>query len=133
MPGPVLALEDRAELRHVDPRLESRRVHLLDRRSEHEVDARFGGGGQILGLVARIGIEVGGRTELGRVDEQAHDDGRALRAGGLDQGQVAGVQGAHRRNEADRAVAPWLERRPNVVDRPVGVHATATVASARTS
>ena len=133
MPGPVLALEDRSELGHVDPRLEPLRVHLLDRRREYQVDARVGRDCQIVGLIARIGIEIGRRAELRRVDEQAHDHGGALGAGGGDQGQVAGMQGAHRRNEADGAVTPWLERRANVLDRAVGVHATATVASARMS
>ena len=45
---------------------------------------------------------------------------------------MAGVQRAHRRDEADRAVAARLERRPDVGDRPAGPHATATVASAST-
>ena len=42
-------------------------------------------------------------AELARVDEDRHDDGRALGARPLDERDVAGVEPAHRGHEADRA------------------------------
>ena len=132
MPRPEGSLQNRAELGHVDPRLEAGGVHLLHAGSEDEVDTGVGRRGQVARLVARILGEVAVVGELGRVDEQAHDDGRALRPGRLQQRDVPGVQCAHRRDEADRAFAGGLERRANLGDRAADSHATATVASART-
>ena len=131
-PGPEGTLEDRAELAHLDPRLESRRVHLVAVRREDEVDTGIGGGRQVALLVARVGGQIGALAELGGVDEEAHHDRVAFGARGREQREVAGVQRAHRGHEADRPLAGGLELDPDLGDRARHLHATATVASART-
>ena len=62
------------------------------------------------GLVARVGVEVLGRAELGRVDEQRHHDDVAVLAGAAQQRQVALVEGAHRGDEPDAAARAALGR-----------------------
>ena len=52
-------------------------------------------------FVARVRVEVFGRAELCRVDEQRHDDGCALLACGAHQRQMAFVEPAHRWDQAD--------------------------------
>ena len=80
VPWPELALEDRAELRDLDPGLEALGVHLLEGRREHEVDAGLRGEREIVRLVTGIASEVG-LGELGRIHEEAHHDRLALGAG----------------------------------------------------
>ncbi len=74
----------------------------LDRRRVDEVDAGLGGEAQIALLVARVAVEILFGAELGGVDEEAHDDEVTLGAGGAQQREVALVQEAHRRDQADR-------------------------------
>ena len=79
------------------------RVDLLDRGRVDEVDAGLGGEPRVALLVARVAVEVLAVAELGRVDEEAHDDDVALLAGGAQQREMALVQEAHRRHQPDRA------------------------------
>ena len=61
----------------MDGRVEARRVDLLDRRREDEVDALLGADRQVARLAARVLLEVRRVAELARVDED-RDDGRAV-------------------------------------------------------
>ncbi len=110
----------------VDPGLEARRVQLAGRGREEEVHARLG---RAPGRAVRRADSARDRrlAELGRVDEEAHDDRRALGPRRVEQGAVAGVQGAHRRHEperrgrgARRAGAHALIVRTVVTTRPLG-------------
>ena len=70
------------------------------------------------GQVARVGGEVGGIGELRRVQEDARDDGVGLLARRGEERAVPGVQGAHRRDEPDRALGPkGRKRMPQLGDR----------------
>lgn len=51
--------------------------------------------------VARISTEILVWSELGGINEDAHDDGVALRPAGFDQREVPVVQIAHGRHETD--------------------------------
>ncbi len=86
-----------------DDRVEARRVDLLDRRGEDEVDALRLADGEVARLVARVLREVGRDVELARVDEDRHDGRRVGGPGLAHQRAMAVVQPAHRRDEADRA------------------------------
>ena len=97
----MLAFEDAAELLDLDPGLEAGRVHLLERRREEDVDPGLLGEARVAVLVSRIAGEVLAGDELGGVDEQARDDEVVLLARGAEEGEVALVEGAHRRDEAD--------------------------------
>ena len=108
--GPVLALEQRAEPLDVDPGLEARRVDLLGRGDEEHVHARLFGELGIAILVARVALEVLALAELGRVDEQARDDGLVLAPRRLEQGEVPLVEGSHRGHEPDLPFEPELCR-----------------------
>ena len=75
----------------------------------------------VAALVARIARQVLGGPELGRVDEEAHDDHVALGAGAPHEAQMALVKGAHRRHEADRAAGlPGRGERVGSSRRPCG-------------
>ena len=128
--GPVLALEDRAELRHLDPGLVAGRVELAGRGGEDDVDARLAGGVEVVRLVAGVAVQVGRVAELRRVDEQAHHDRVAGRPRGGEQRAVAVVERAHRRHEADPAVAPVRERGTGIGDGPRDDHADAPCGTA---
>ena len=78
------------------------RVDLGDIGGEDEVGAGFGSEAQIVLLVTRVATEVLAGAELGRVDEEAHHHQVAFGVGGVDQREVALVQVAHRRHQADR-------------------------------
>ena len=75
----------------------------FDRRRVDELDAGLSGEAQVALLVARVAVEILARPELGRVDEEAHDDQVALGAGGAQQREVALMEEAHRRHQANRA------------------------------
>ncbi len=106
MPGPRLALEAGRGPLGLDPGREARRVELLDARGEDQVDAGRGGAPLVGREVARIGVEVALLGELRGVHEHARDDDVALGPGGLEEGDVAGVQRAHGRDEAHRRSRP---------------------------
>ena len=101
--GTMLALEHRAELRHLDPRLVAGRVELGRRGGEDDVDTRLARDIEVVCLVPGIAVQVGRVAELRRVDEQAHHDRVARRPGGCEQRAMAVVERAHRRHEADPA------------------------------
>ena len=78
----------------------ARRIHRLHGRRPDQ----FGGAGEgrDIGIKrTRIGGEVFVRRKLCRVDEDRDDDMGRSPARLLGQGEVAGVQGAHRRHERD--------------------------------
>ena len=54
-------------------------------------------------LITRVALEVLSRPELDRVDEDADYHHAILAPRELDQAQVAGVEGAHRGHQPDRA------------------------------
>ncbi|KAI9163818.1 Glycerol-3-phosphate acyltransferase [Paramyrothecium foliicola] len=126
--GPARALEDLPHRRHGHERAlavdllagEAGRVHLGGGRREDGGDAA-----QVLPVIGQLAVQPGqhGRVgvpgdgigaeilagaELGRVDVYAHDDVVVLAGGGPDQREVALVQRAHGRHEADGAVVDRL-------------------------
>ena len=102
-PGPRSAPSSTSERpAHLHRRGEALGVDLAHGRGEQHVDAELGGLGGVVGLGARVGGEVAGVVELGRVDEQRDDHGVLLLARRPHQRVVAGVEGAHRRHEPDR-------------------------------
>src|SRR5207249_4153778 len=80
-------------------------------------------------LVAWVGGEVLVRTELGRIDEEAGDDDVVLGAGRSEEREVALVEAAHGRHQADGSLACYLAG--GIGDRPDDLHER--VASARMS
>ncbi len=123
------ALEDRAQLRDVDPGLEPGRIHLVLRRREDDVDPGRARELEIPLLVAGIVGEVGIVAELRRVHEQAHHEDVVLGAGRAQEGEVPFVQGAHRRHESDGAPRGRRERRAGLGDRADDVHAGTSAGS----
>jgi hypothetical protein len=117
------------------PGREALRIYLVDGGGVDQVDAGRGGGALVVLAVARVTVEILAGSELGRVDEQAHDDDVALVPGGLEQRDVSGVEEAHRRDEPDRpALAARLAER--VPELPPGFddpHAPAPSRRAATS
>ena len=95
---------------------ESPRVDLLHRRHKEEIDSLGRGNARIARLVVRIRVEVLPGAELGRVDEQRHDDRVAALASRADQRQMSPVERAHRGDDADlaAAAAPFVERRAQI-------------------
>ena len=122
VPGPRLALEAARHLLDLDPGLEARRVHLLGRRHEDEIDAGLLERAQVARLVARVAVEILAGPELRRVHEDADDDDVALGPRGVDERQMARVQRAHRRDEPDRALARAAERGARLRDRADDLH-----------
>jgi hypothetical protein len=129
--GPVLAFERAAELLHLDPGLESGRKQLVGGRREHDVDAFLLRDRQVARLVLRIGGEVVRAVELRCVDEEAHHDRVALVAGGAEERDMTGVEGAHRRDEPDRAGSHRCERLVQLLDRANDLHGAVASASTR--
>jgi hypothetical protein len=129
----VLALERRGQPGDVHRGRRAGRVDLVGRRREQEVGSGRGGQRRVARLVARIGGEVGGLVELGRVDEEGDDHDLGLRARGADEADVAVVQRAHRRHEADRArgAARVAQRGAQVGDGADGQHRAGPAASSR--
>src|SRR5581483_6406047 len=114
---------------HVDPGLVPLRVELAGGGREQHVDALLRRDRDVGRLVARVAAEVGLVVELRRVDEEAGDHRVALGAGGTEQCDVAGVVGAHRRDEADAGRA--LERRARLRDHARDPHGAVASASTR--
>ena len=98
-PGRCSPSRTAGELLDVDPGLEAGRVDLLRGGREEDVDARLLGQRRVALLVARVGSEVGRVVELGRVDEDAGDDGVALLP-----------RRARRARDGRRAARPWSGR-----------------------
>src|SRR5439155_975927 len=94
-----------SELLDLDPCLEPGRVELLGRGCKEDVDACCLCEFRVALLVAWVGGEVLVRTELGRIDEEAGDDDVVLSAGRAEEREVALVEAAHCRHQADGSVA----------------------------
>ncbi len=107
--GALLALESLAHASHDDARRKPRRIDLVGRRCEEQVDARLLRERGVARLVSWISGEVLGRAELQRVHERRHDDQIALGARGAQQRQMAVVERPHRWNEAH--AQPRVRRR----------------------
>ncbi len=73
---------------------------------EQDIGAEAAAGGGILGECAGIGGEVLARPELGGVHVGGDDDDVREAAGAADQFEVALVEGAHRRDQADAHALP---------------------------
>src|SRR5207249_10002599 len=80
---------------------EAGRIYFLDRGNEDCVDAFGLEQPEIALFVARVALEVLAGAELGRVDEDGDDDMIVVRVRSTDEGEVALVQIAHGRDEAD--------------------------------
>src|SRR5262249_3003712 len=127
--GPEGALEPVAEPFDVDPGRIPLGVQLLGGGREQDVDALAPGYDSVVRLVARVGGEVAGGVELRRVDEEAGDHELALGARGAEEGDMAGGEGAHGRDEPD--LARTGKRLARLGDRPHRPHpASSAVASA---
>src|SRR5439155_24593118 len=120
--------EHAAESFDVDPRLVAPRIQLFGARDEQDVDAGVLRDACVALLIARVAGEVLVRSELGGIDEDARDDGVAFTTRRLQQRDVPRVQRAHRRDEADDAVAADAAQ---LHDRAHGLHAFVTSASTR--
>src|SRR5207244_7503137 len=79
------------------------RKDLRDVRGVDEVDILMLGKLGVAGLVARVALVVLTGAELGGVDEQAHHHHVAALACCAEEREVALVEEAHRRHQADRA------------------------------
>jgi len=77
------------------------RVKHVDRRQIDEVAANRLQLGDIARLIARIAVEVFGRGELQRVDEDRDDDLVGLGFRPLHKIEMTGVKGAHGRDETN--------------------------------
>ncbi len=104
MTGPVIAFESECGARNGDRRSETRRVHLLGRWNEQQVDAHGGGHRRILLFGARIRRKVPGIVELRGIDEHARHHRPTLATGALKERDMSDVQGAHRGHEPDQSV-----------------------------
>ena len=125
VPRAAGALQHVAQGVHFDPRVETGRVDLADRRCEEDVHARRFGHRDVARQVARVALEIRRVAELRGIDEQADDHRVALAAGRVEQRHVSRVERAHRRDEADAAAARQRERgadRRDGVDDLNGAH-----------
>ncbi len=100
MPWTVTPFEPVSNLFHCDPAIEPLRVHLFTRRHKDNVSILFLQQTQVAVWVTRIGTEIFGRAELGRVNENAHYHRGALSPSLFHQSQVPLVQVAHRGDKA---------------------------------
>ena len=80
-------------------------IQLIGLRREQEVHAARFRQSRVAVAVARIAREVLVRTELQRIDEQAHDDAAGALARAIDQREMPFVERAHRRHERDARAA----------------------------
>jgi len=83
-------------------------------------DAAAGRQAPVPRQVARIAVEVLSRTELQRVDEDAHHHDVGHPSGGVHQPKVALMQEAHRGDESDAQSGRALVRPPRPDSRPGG-------------
>jgi hypothetical protein len=77
------------------------RIHLVDTRREHDVDAAALEQVEIGVEIARVLREILVGAELGGVHEDRDDDRLAELGGTVDEGEVTLVQSAERRHECD--------------------------------
>jgi hypothetical protein len=123
MAGPGVAVEARRGAADADGGGEARRVHHLRCGRIDQVAALRRQQAGVGVLLPGVGVEVLGRSELLRVDEDRADHPLGLRLGQPDQRQVAFVQRPHGRHQGDplAPLAPGLhagpERRDGADDR----------------
>ena len=133
MSWPRVALGACGETLDLDPRVEALGIHLDGRRHEEKVDAgRLGDGGVRL-PVARVAVEVLPCAELGRVDEDRGNHQVVLAAGRIEERDVPGVERAHRGDEPDAFPRKGLANLGDRAERPHGVFAPRSAASASAS
>ena len=101
--GPRGALQRKRGAVEVDGGGEAGWVHLFNGGSEDAVDALPLQEFEVGGERARVAFEVLAGAELRGVHKDRGNDGRALGACGAHEGEVAVVERAHRRDEADGA------------------------------
>ena len=102
-----------------------RRVHLVDRRHEQQVDPRLGGQGRVPVEVARVGVEVLARAELQRVHEHRGHRRRRSRPG-----PPASARRGRRAGSPSSARTRRCGRRPARVERARSSAIVATVFTA---
>ncbi len=91
-------------------------VHLVHRRHEEEIHAARLGLRRVAGNVARIAIEVLPRSELERIDEDAHHHALGASARLVDEPKVSFVKKAHGGHER-HAIAGLPARRDRLTER----------------
>ena len=96
------ALDDLVLLVILFAEIEPVRIHFRSVGHIDEIDAMRLELGDIIGFVARIGVEILTFAELGRIDEQAGNHHAAIAPRTVDQCEVAFVQRAHGRHQADQ-------------------------------
>ena len=119
VPGPVRAFVSFGRSAHPDDRGVARRVDLLDRRHEQDIDAGLGADRGVLRLLPWIAREIDGVVELLRVDEQTGDQPVGVRRARAQQREVSVVQARPSsaparsgRRDAAQALAQF-KHRPN--------------------
>lgn len=100
------ALPSVGQTGQMDLRLESLGIHRLDRGRIDEIDAFLAAKAEIAGEWARVARVVFPGPELGRVHEDADDDGVAGEPRRANQGAVSGVEGPHGWHEAEDDAFP---------------------------
>ena len=113
---PEPALQGRGDLRRLDEGRESRRVHLLGRRREYQIDTAPRQRLEVRLPSARILLQILLRTELRRVDKNRDDREVAFLMAAADEAQMPVVERAHRGNQAKSRVrtAGCGHRRPHL-------------------
>ena len=121
MTGTRLAFERLGDAADVDPGARPWRIHQLGPRLVDRVHLTLTQQSRVAIRIARIASEVLARPELDRVHENADDHDIVLASRELDQTQVPGMQGAHRRHEPNRSAlgappARGVEHRAGCLD-----------------
>ena len=120
---PVLALKACRNPSGIDPGGKAKWIELLHRGRKENVDSRGRGDLCVAPAGARVAVEIGRVGELGRVHKDRRDDRLALLASRVEESDVALVERAHRRREADRApAAERLESVAQLGDRVQRLH-----------
>src|SRR5690348_11795737 len=81
-------------------------IHLLGVGCEYQINTFLAQQRTVLFQIARIAAEIFLGAKLERVDENGNGDHVAVSAGRAYQGEVPGVQRAHRRNQAQALARP---------------------------
>ena len=122
LPRPRRALPLVLQARHLDKGPIARRVDHLRRGVEDQIDARLAAEFHIVGKGPGVAREVFVRAELRRVDEDRDDDAGVVPPRGSNEREMAFVQEAQRRHEADATIgarppATEVRDRPEDVQR----------------
>jgi len=119
VPWTVHALERLGQVADVDASARVRRIQRRLVRHVNSVDSGFTQHREVRLDRPRVALEVLARAELQRVDEDADDDPRRVRASGRYQAHVPGVKRAHSRHQADRLAGhvPFAGKGPHLFRR----------------